>query len=227
MNHRSQATVRVIQQVVADDPVELLVGMQGGDALVEALSVVGVVLLRLGFPVELGRAPAGFAAVADRGPAVPVEARAHLEIRLKLWSMRASMFRAFSTHVWSPAGLPATLLAMPARSGCTIRASDFRSHLTSQRIVGRDDVARIGIAYRDAVDQTGRGRIENLARENRPPERVGADLIARQQRAEIASLERVGGRRVAETRQHAGAQPRVVEVAEEERLVVPVVLRTA
>src|SRR6185437_8240399 len=44
-----------------------------------------------------------------------------------------------------------------------------------------------------------------------------------QQRAEIAVLEGVDRRRVAEAGQHAGAQPRVVVVDEEERLVVPVV----
>ena len=53
------------------------------------------------------------------------------------------------------------------------------------------------------VDLAGRGRIENLAAENRPPERVGSDLVARQQRAEVTGLERVGRRRVAETRQDA------------------------
>src|SRR6476619_935011 len=36
----------VVQQVVANDPVELLVGVMRGDALVEPLSVVSVVLLR-------------------------------------------------------------------------------------------------------------------------------------------------------------------------------------
>ena len=84
-------------------------------------------------------------------------------------------------------------------------------------------VARIGIAYRYAVDEASRRRIENLAGENRPPERIGADLVASQQRAEVAGLERVRRRRVAEPRKHAGAEPRVIEVGEEERLVVPVV----
>ena len=148
MNQRSQATVRVVQQVVANDPVELLVGMMCRDALVESLSVVGVVLLRLGFPVELRRAPAGFAAVANRGPAVPVEARAHLEIRREAVVQPAQHV----PRVQHP-GLVARRVARDVIRGSGPigvhhQRGDFGRHLTAQRIAGRNTVARIRIANR-------------------------------------------------------------------------------
>ena len=103
--------------------------------------------------------------------------------------------------------------------GVNHQGGDFGRHLAAQRITGRNLVTGIRIANGDPVDLPGRRRIEDLATENRPPERVGSDLVARQQRAEVAGLERVGRRRVAETGQDAGAESRVVEVAEKECLV--------
>jgi hypothetical protein len=46
----------VVQQIGANDPIELRVGMMGGNALVEAVAVVRIVLLGRGLTVELGDA---------------------------------------------------------------------------------------------------------------------------------------------------------------------------
>ena len=160
----------------------------GGDALIEPLSVVGGVLLRLGFPVELRGAAGDFAAVADRGPPVPVEAVAHPEIR------REAVVEA--AHDVPRVELPRLVARRVAgdvvRGARPIRMHhqrrDLGSHRTSQRIVARNDVARIGIAYRYAVDEASGGRIEDLTGENRTPERVDADLVASQDLAEVAAL---------------------------------------
>jgi hypothetical protein len=90
----------------------------------------------------------------------------------------------------------------------------------SQGVVRRDDVARIGIADGNPVDQARGGRIEDLAPEDRPAEGVRADLVAGQERAEVAALERVDGRRVAEAGQGARTEPGPVGVGEEEGLVL-------
>ena len=55
----------VVQQIVANDPVELLVGVVRGNPLVEAVAIIGRVLLRLRFAIEFRRAPCHLAAVAD------------------------------------------------------------------------------------------------------------------------------------------------------------------
>ena len=122
------------------------------------------------------------------------------------------MFRASSSHVWSPAGLPATLLAMPGAIRMHHqRGRPSRRHRAPQRVVGRDELP--GYGSRTGMPLTSRvvAGLKICPAKIGPPERVDADLIARQQRAEVAVLERVDGRRVAEARQHAGAQPRVVD----------------
>src|SRR6185369_1000444 len=73
----------VIDQIVANDPVELSVRVLRGDTLVEAVSVVRVVLLRFGLPIELRSAARYFATIADRWPVAPVEALTHSEVRRK------------------------------------------------------------------------------------------------------------------------------------------------
>ena len=88
------------------------------------------------------------------------------------------MFRALSFHVWSPAGLPATLKAVPGRSGCTISAAIFAATALRSGSLAGNDVAGIRVAHRHAVDQARRRRIEDLAGENRPAERIDADLVA-------------------------------------------------
>ena len=55
------------------------------------------------------------------------------------------------------------------------------------------------------------------------PKRVGCDLVGGQKRAEISGFESIRWRGVAETRQHAGAETRPVDIGEEEGLVFPVV----
>ena len=135
------------------------------------------------------------------------------------------MFRASSSHVWSPVPRPATLLARPARSGCTINGTIREAtRLRSGWFAG---IWLFGNGSRTGMPLTSRVvvRIEDLPVEERPAERVGADLAAGQQRAEVAVLERVDRRRVAEAGNRARPDPRVVEVREEERAVPAVVPR--
>src|SRR5256714_1443535 len=70
-------------QGIANTPVELGVRVVGGNALVNAITVVGFFLLGLVSAVELSFAPRHFAAVSDRRPVTPVEAFAHSEIWVK------------------------------------------------------------------------------------------------------------------------------------------------
>src|SRR5262245_62133084 len=51
-----------------------------GDALVETVAIVGVILFGLGLPVELGEAACYFPTVSNRRPMVPVKAGAASEV---------------------------------------------------------------------------------------------------------------------------------------------------
>ena len=70
---------RVVQQVVADDPVELLVQVLRGDPLKEPVAVIVGILRRVGLRIVRHGAASDLAAVADRWTVVPVEARAALK----------------------------------------------------------------------------------------------------------------------------------------------------
>ena len=94
----------------------------GGNALVKTIPVVVSILLRFGLAIEFSDAAAYFTAVSDGGPVAPVKAFAHSQEGEKAWSTRNSMVRAFKSQVWSPEGFPATLKALPGRSGWTMRA---------------------------------------------------------------------------------------------------------
>ena len=52
------------------------------------------------------------------------------------------MFRAFSSHVWSPAGLPATLFASAGAVRAHHQGGDLGRHLAAQRVAGGNEVAR-------------------------------------------------------------------------------------
>ena len=71
----------MVQQVVADDPVELRVRMMGRNTLVETIAIISVIFLRLFLAVKLCFAARHSSAISDGGPMVPVETLAHAEIR--------------------------------------------------------------------------------------------------------------------------------------------------
>ena len=96
-------------------------------------------------------------------------------------------------------------------------ACDAASHIAG------DDIAGERVAYGDAVHQACGRRIKDLPLEDRPPESIGADLATSKQRAEVALLEGIDGRSIAEAGENAGAELQIVQIEEEERLVTPVV----
>ena len=109
----------------------------------------------------------------------------------------------------------------PARSGFTISGTILFATLL--RRLRRNAIARERIAHRNAVHQARAGGIEDLPSRNRRPRASVPASGAGEQRAEVALLERIDRRRVAEAGQHAGAELQPVQVGEEERLVAPVV----
>ena len=213
----------VDQQVVVDDPVELLVRVVRGDALEEPATVVIGVLGRLLLGIELVVAPIHALAVAYRGTAVPVEAGARLEGRREVL--------VHAEHDVARVELPRLIahadagdvVGEPGAVGFHHQRHDPRGHRASERVAGGDDVARERIAHGNVVHRPRRLRIEDLPLQDRPSQRVRANLVARQQRAEVAGLERIGGRRIAEAGDGARADARVVDVHEKVRLVAAVV----
>ena len=213
----------VDQQVVVDDPVELLVRMVRGNALEEPATVVVGVLGRLLLGIELVVAPVHALAVAHRGTAVPVEAGARLEVRREVL--------VDAEHDVARVELPrlvarpdaGDVVGEPCAVGSHHQRYNPRGDRASERVAGGNDVVRERIAHRNAVHHPRRLRIENLALHDRPSQRVRADLVPRQQGTEVPALERIDRRRIAEARDRARADARVVDVDEEVGLVAAVV----
>ena len=126
----------VVQKVGADNPVELSVGMMGGDALVKAVTVIVSVLLRFGFAVELGGAARHFAAVSNGGPVAPVKALAHSEIRRES-VIQAELDGASVQKPCLVAGrISRDVKAIPGRSGWTMRAATLEATVLMNRCAG-------------------------------------------------------------------------------------------
>ena len=70
----------MVGHVVANDPLELSMGVVGHDTLIKPVSVIVGVLLGLRLPAELRVASPDFSTVANRGPMIPVEGLADAEI---------------------------------------------------------------------------------------------------------------------------------------------------
>ena len=172
--------------------------MVGGNALVKAITVIGVVLLRLGFTVELSIATRHFAAVSDRRPVTPVEAFAHSEI----WVKDVIHAELNGSGVQDP-GLISRRVAgdvegIPGSVRMDHKGCDLRRHGAPQWITRWNDVARVRIANRNSAYEARRRRAKNLSRKHGSSQRIRGDLSSRQQRTEVACLEGVDGCGIAE-----------------------------
>ncbi len=211
---------RVAHEVVVDDPVPLRVEVARVDPLREALAEVVGVRGRVAQRVARDAAALGAAAVTNRRAVVVVAADRRLElVGERVVDARQDHFRVQLPRLVAR-GVAGHVVRDARPVGLHQQVRVVRGDLAAQRVAGGDDVARVGVAHRNPVDEPRRRRVEDLAPHDGPPERVHADLRAGQERAEVARPERRDRHRVAEALQRARAEPGPVVVDEEERLVL-------